>query len=131
MSIWCTFLIRRCIEGFPILGYMKHAGQVISLKVKESGISISHVARFLKVQRTTVYNLFEKETWPIHRLREIEALLHLDLSDLYPKEVPTKEDPYFLTPDQARVLMEEREEFRRLYLEAIDQVNLIKAAFFT
>jgi predicted transcriptional regulator len=110
---------------------MKHAGRIISHKVKESGISISHVARYLKVQRTTVYNLFEKEMWPIHRLREMESLLHLDLSDLYPKEIPNKEDTYFLTPDQARVLMEEREEFRRLYLEAIDQINLIKAAFFT
>ena len=106
---------------------MKHAGRIVSQKIKESGISISHVAKHLKVQRATLYNLFERETWPGHRLRAIEGLLHLDLSDLYPKETLRKNNPFFLTPEQAQALLKEREEYRRLYLEAIDQVNFYKA----
>lgn len=106
---------------------MKHAGRIVSQKIKESGISISHVAKHLKVQRATLYNLFERETWPEHRLRAIEGLLHLDLSDLYPKETLRKNNPFFLTPEQAQALLKEREEYRRLYLEAIDQVNFYKA----
>ena len=40
-----TYLRSSCQRVFPILGFMKHAGQIISQKIKESGISISHVAR--------------------------------------------------------------------------------------
>jgi len=106
---------------------MKHAGQIICQKVKESGIRISHIAKHLKVQRATLYNLFEREIWPAHRIRSVEALLHIDLSDLYSKEPIPQENPYFLTPDQAQTLLKEREEYRRLYLEAMEQVNFYKA----
>lgn len=122
-----TYLRSPCLRVFPILGIMKHAGQIISQKIKESGISISYVAKHLKVQRATLYNLFEREMWPAHRLRTIEALLHIDLSDLYPKEPLHKDNPFFLTPEQAQTLLKEREEFRRLYLEAMDQLNFYKA----
>jgi hypothetical protein len=37
------------------------------------------------------------------------------------------DNPFFLTPEQAQTLLKEREEFRRLYLEAMDQLNLYKA----
>ena len=122
-----TYLHSSCQRVFPILGIMKHAGQIISQKIKESGISISYVAKHLKVQRATLYNLFEREIWPAHRLRAIEALLHIDLSDLYPKEPLHKDNPFFLTPEQAQTLLKEREEFRRLYLEAMNQLNFYKA----
>jgi hypothetical protein len=36
-------------------------------------------------------------------------------------------NPFFLTPEQAQTLLKEREEFRRLYLEAMDQLNFYKA----
>ena len=122
-----TYLHSSWQRVFPILEFMKHAGQTVSQKIKESGISISYVAKQLKVQRATLYNLFEREVWPAHRLRTIEALLHIDLSDLYPKEPLHKDNPFFLTPEQAQVLLKEREEFRRLYLEAMDQLNFYKA----
>jgi plasmid maintenance system antidote protein VapI len=57
-----------------------HKGQVIQKAVKESGISITQLAKKLKKSRQSVYNIFDSQQVPLDMIIEIGKAIHYDFS---------------------------------------------------
>jgi len=93
--------------AFPNLESMKHSGRLIAMLIKEQGITITHAAKFLGVQRATMYSLFNKPVWPLHRIRVMEQLLRTSLADHYPQGVTaSSEYPRIYTQLDLNLLQE-------------------------
>jgi len=63
-----------------------HMGQVIQRTLKERKISISDFAKTIHCSRTNVYSIFKRRSIDINRLKQVAAVLDLDISDLIMKE---------------------------------------------
>jgi predicted transcriptional regulator len=64
---------------------MKHRGEIIEQAVRQSGYSITQVAKRLGKSRRHVYNLFENPQVPIETMLEIGRIIHVDFTDLLPQ----------------------------------------------
>ena len=57
-----------------------HKGQVIQKAVKESGITITQLAKKLKKSRQSIYNIFDNPQVPLDIIMEIGKAIHYDFS---------------------------------------------------
>lgn len=65
---------------FVFLLLMKHRGEIIEKAVRDSGISITEIARRLNKSRQWVYNLFENPIVSIEVASEIGKIIHYDFT---------------------------------------------------
>jgi hypothetical protein len=70
------------------------------------------------IQRSTLYNLFERPQWPLHRIQAIERLTNRDLRSLYPHSEISAPFSYTINREQAIFLQEEVKRYRGLLDEA-------------
>ena len=59
---------------------MKHRGEIIETVVRNSGISINHLAKQLHKSRQYVYTLFENPNVPVETIVNIGKIIHYDFS---------------------------------------------------
>lgn len=97
---------------------MKHAGHAIKHLLLENGISITHTAKYMGIQRSTLYNLFERPKWHLHRIQAIEGLTNRDLRSLYPHSDTSAPTSYSIKREQSLFLQEEVKRYRDLLEEA-------------
>jgi predicted transcriptional regulator len=62
---------------------MQHRGEIIEKAVRESGLSISELARRMKKSRRTIYNLFENPNVSIDEVLHIGKIIHHDFNYVY------------------------------------------------
>jgi len=101
---------------------MKHAGHAIQSLLLHNGISVTHTAKHMGIQRSTLYNLFEKPHWPLHRIQAIERLTHQDLRTLYPQSEYTSPNSYEFRLEQNKFLQEEISQYKSLLDEAWQEI---------
>jgi len=100
-----------------------HKGQVIEKAVKESGISITQLAKKIKKSRQSVYNIFETQNVPLDLIIEIGKAIHYDFSkDIKQLKVySTKTDTVIAEEDNA-------EYWKQKYISLLEEYNqLLKA----
>jgi len=56
-------------------------GAIIRQKLKQRKMSVSAFAKAINCSRTNVYNIFERKTLDITRLKQIATVLEFDISD--------------------------------------------------
>ncbi len=59
---------------------MKHRGEIIEKAVRESGISITTLAKRLNCSRRHIYNIFNEITVDIDTILQIGKIIHFDFS---------------------------------------------------
>ena len=64
---------------------MAHKGEIIKEAVQESGMTVTQVAKGLRVTRKTVYNIFERMDVDNATILKIGAIIHHDFSEKFPK----------------------------------------------
>ena len=62
-----------------------HHGLIIEKAVRRSGLSISEIARILKVNRRSIYNYFTQQRLSIDVISSFETLLAHDFSEEIPE----------------------------------------------
>lgn len=105
---------------------MKHVGHTIQALLLDSGISITHTAKHIGIQRSTLYNLFEKSRWPLHRIQAVERLTHQDLRALYPQSEFTSPNSYGINREQNLFLQEEVKRYQGLLDEAWEEIARLR-----
>jgi len=65
---------------FAYLSYMQHKGELIEKAVRESGYSITRLAKKMGKSRRWVYQIFEKPNVPLDYVLELGKVLHHDFS---------------------------------------------------
>ncbi|HRP53400.1 MAG TPA: hypothetical protein PLI97_07810 [Fluviicola sp.] len=64
---------------------MKHRGEIIEKAVRESGVSITKIAKQFHRSRQWVYNVFETSDLSLDIILEFGKILHYDFSDEIPQ----------------------------------------------
>jgi hypothetical protein len=105
---------------------MKHVGHAIQALLLNSGISITHTAKHMGIQRSTLYNLFERPRWPLHRVQAIENLTRQDLRALYPQSEGSTPLAYGISREQNLFLQEEVKRYRAMLEEAWEEIAKLK-----
>lgn len=106
---------------------MKHVGHDIQRLLLENGISITHTAKYMGIQRSTLYNLFERPQWPLHRVQAIERLTNRDLRSLYPHSDIAAPNSYIINREQGIFLQEEVKRYRSMLDEAWIEIDRLRA----
>lgn len=60
-----------------------HIGRIIEKKLAEKKMTRAEFARRLYLDRSSVYNIFSKETLDVDRLQQISEILEFDFLSLY------------------------------------------------
>ncbi len=105
---------------------MKHAGHTIQALLINSGISITHTAKHMGIQRSTLYNLFERPRWPLHRIQAVERLTHQDLRSIYPHSEFSAPISYDISREQNLFLQEEVKRQQGLLDEAWEEIARLR-----
>jgi predicted transcriptional regulator len=100
-----------------------HKGQIIEKAVKESGISITQLAKKIKKSRQSVYNIFESQNVPIDLILSIGKAIHYDFS----KDI--KQLKAYSTKTDLTVVEEGNVEYwKQKYITLLEEYNqLLKA----
>ena len=95
-----------------------HKGQVIQKAVKESGISITQLAKKLKKSRQSIYNIFESQNISIDLILAIGNIIHYDFSKDFKqlKTYSTRTDPMIAEEDNA-------EYWKQKYIALLEEYN--------
>ncbi len=95
-----------------------HKGQVIEKAVKQSGISITQLAKKLRKSRQSVYNIFETQNVPWDLILDIGKAIHYDFSKDFKqlKTYSTKTDPVIAEEDNA-------EYWKQKYILLLEEYN--------
>ncbi|MFM7288948.1 MAG: hypothetical protein ACKO18_06165 [Bacteroidota bacterium] len=112
--------------AIPNLEAMNHVGQAIQALLLNSGITITHTAKHMGIQRSTLYNLFEKSRWPLHRVQAVERLTHQDLRALYPQSELPSPNSYGINREQNLFLQEEIKRYQGLVDEAWEEIARLR-----
>ena len=59
---------------------MKHKGEIIEKAVRESGITITQLAKQIKKSRRHIYNIFDNPNVPVDVILTIGKIIHHDFS---------------------------------------------------
>lgn len=59
---------------------MKHRGEILEKAVRNSGISITKLAKLIKISRRHLYNIFNKHDVNIETVIQIGKIIHYDFS---------------------------------------------------
>ena len=100
-----------------------HKGQVIQKAVKQSGISITQLAKKIRKSRQSIYNIFESQNVPIDLILAIGKAIHYDFSKDFKqlKTYSTKVDPMVAEEDNV-------EYWKQKYISLLEEYNqLLKA----
>lgn len=65
---------------FVFLLFMEHRGEIIEQAIRQSGISISQIAKKLNRSRQWVYVMFENPNVTFETILEIGKIIHYDFS---------------------------------------------------
>ena len=60
---------------------MQHRGEIVKKAIDESGYKKAQLARFLKIERKTLYNYFDRADLAIDTILKIGKIIHYDFSD--------------------------------------------------
>jgi transcriptional regulator with XRE-family HTH domain len=95
-----------------------HKGQVIQKAVKESGISITQLAKKIRKSRQSIYNIFESQNVSIDLILSIGNAIHYDFSKDFKqlKTYSTKTDPMMAEEDNA-------EYWKQKYIALLEEYN--------
>ena len=66
---------------------MTPIGQLIKTRLKERGLTVSHLARTLSCERSNLYRIFEKDSIDTRLLLNISRALDYDFFQLYSNEL--------------------------------------------
>lgn len=69
---------------------MEPIGKLIEERLREKGVSISHLARVLLCDRSNIYRIFQKESIDTRQLLLISRALDYDFFSLYSGELTKK-----------------------------------------
>lgn len=98
---------------------MQHKGEIVEKAVRESGISISKVAKMLGKSRRWMYHTFESNNISIDVILEIGKIIHHDFS----KDIKGL-IKYKLASDQSDDNNENKTEYwRNKYVELLEKYN--------
>ena len=106
---------------------MQHKGEIIEKAVRESGYSITRLAKRMGKSRRWVYQIFENPNVPVDYVLEIGKIIHHDFSDdikelkLYKMSMTKQllnEPPQIFGSDK-----EEAEYWKNKYLMVLEKYN--------
>ena len=60
---------------------MQHRGELVQKAIKESGYSVTSLAKKLRHSRRWMYHVFENPNLPLELIAEIGRIIHYDFSD--------------------------------------------------
>ncbi|MFT5778362.1 MAG: putative transcriptional regulator [Crocinitomicaceae bacterium] len=106
---------------------MQHKGEIIEKAIRDSGFSITRLAKQMGKSRRWVYQIFESPNVPVDYILEIGKIIHYDFTDEI-KELKTykqnmvkqllHEPPKTFDSDK-----EEAEYWKDKYLNALEKYN--------
>lgn len=76
---------------------MIHRGETVEKAVRESGYSITKLAKRMGKSRRHIYNVFENPQVPIETVLEIGRIIHYDFSDILPQ------GGFYISPDSHNI----------------------------
>jgi hypothetical protein len=95
-----------------------HKGQLIEKAVKQSGISITQLAKKIKKSRQSVYNIFESQNVPVDLILSIGKAIHYDFSKDF-KQLKT-----YSTKTELTIVEEDNAEYwKQKYIALLEEYN--------
>jgi predicted transcriptional regulator len=106
---------------------MQHKGEIVQKAVRDSGHSITRLAKGMGKSRRWVYQIFENPNVPVDYILEIGKLIHHDFTDEI-KELKTYKQRMVkqLLQEPAKEFDNDREEaeyWKNKYLNALERYN--------
>ena len=97
---------------------LMHKGQVIEKAVRETGISITQLAKKVNKSRQWVYNVFNSQQVPLDVVLEIGKAIHYDFSKDF-KQLKT-----YATANDLNVLEENNTDYwKQKYIQLLEEYN--------
>ncbi|MBI5217962.1 MAG: hypothetical protein HY958_03425 [Bacteroidia bacterium] len=105
---------------------MKHRGEIIEKAVRESGMSITELARRLKRSRRHIYNIFNESTVDIDTILQIGNIIRRD----FRKDIPdiaryTADAHKNSAVKEGGELYKNAEYWREKYFELLEKYNAL------
>ncbi len=103
---------------------MQHRGEIVEHAVRQSGMSLSELARRLGKSRRWIYMSFDNPALSIDTILQIGKVIHMDFSSLISElknqnqQVSEPEGPVYMASDQSDVLM-----WKEKYLLLLEKYN--------
>lgn len=107
---------------------MKHRGEIIEKVVRESGISITQVAKQMKKSRRHIYNIFDNPNVPVDIILSLGKIIHHDFSKEFKDLIVAK--PYKIE-NSIDIALDKNTDYgnaeywKNKYLELLEKYNLL------
>lgn len=106
---------------------MQHKGEIVEKAIRESGYSLTHMAKKLNRSRRWMYLLFENPNVSLDLIIQIGKIIHYDFSDEIKelKKYKLQDPEQFVNESAAnyKKTSEESEHWKNKYLELLEKHN--------